>query len=463
MTKAALYARLSRDRSGEETATARQLEDCRAFAAARGWQIVGEYTDADVSAYKRNVARPGYDGMLAELDAGGFDVIVAWKLDRLLRRVMDFEKLWERCEPHGTNIATVRDGIDTSAPMVGELLPRLMATFAQLESKNLSVREIRKHEETAKKGGRAGGGHRPFGLSRDWSELVEPEAAMIRDAVARILEGRTMYAIAREWNAAGVTTPTGKQWTVQLLSHMLRSPRIAGLREHHGAVVARGTWPAIVDPGDHERLRAILAGRRRTGAPGRYLLSGLVRCGRCGSTMRVARRFQSKARMYGCMKENGKAWCGGTYVMADPLEDHVAGLILRASDTPALLDELRGQEAGEAAGAGMAGIREDELALEQLARDHYVDKLIGRSEFLAARDELHARVEAARARLAAPAGAALLRDIERAETIRSAWASGDLDWRRQFVAAVAEGVVIGPGVPGATRFDPERVEVTWRA
>ena len=35
MTNAALYARLSRDRTGEETATVRQLEDCRAFAAAR--------------------------------------------------------------------------------------------------------------------------------------------------------------------------------------------------------------------------------------------------------------------------------------------------------------------------------------------------------------------------------------------------------------------------------------------
>jgi site-specific DNA recombinase len=42
MTRAALYARLSRDRSGEETATARQLQDCRAFATARGWEIAAD-------------------------------------------------------------------------------------------------------------------------------------------------------------------------------------------------------------------------------------------------------------------------------------------------------------------------------------------------------------------------------------------------------------------------------------
>lgn len=39
MTGAAVYARLSRDRSGEETASARQLQDCRAVATARGLEI----------------------------------------------------------------------------------------------------------------------------------------------------------------------------------------------------------------------------------------------------------------------------------------------------------------------------------------------------------------------------------------------------------------------------------------
>jgi site-specific DNA recombinase len=464
MTRAALYARLSRDRTGEETATARQLDDCRAFATSRGWEIVGEYTDADVSAYKRNVARPGYEAMLRELDAGTVDVVVAWKLDRLLRRVMDFEKLWERCEPHAANVATVRDGIDTAQPMVGELLPRLMATFAQLESKNLSVREIRKHEETAQRGGRAGGGHRPFGLSRDWSELVEPEASRIRDAVARILAGASMYAIAREWNTAGIATPTGKAWTVQHMVRMLRSPRLAGLREHHGEIVAAGTWPAIVDPADHERLRAMIAARRRSGRPGRYLLSGLVECARCGSTMVVRRRHVDKARMYGCEKVNGHAWCGSTYVMAEPLEELVGEMVLTAIDSPALGVELRRLEADDTSTADLAALHADEQSLEQLARDHYVEHRIGRAEYLAARDELHARVEAARSRLARPTGSTMLAElVEDGARVRSTWDAADLAWRRQLVGAIVERVRIAAGTPGATRFDPERVELIWRA
>jgi DNA invertase Pin-like site-specific DNA recombinase len=456
MTRAALYARLSRDRSGEETATTRQLEDCRAFATSRGWEIAGEYTDADVSAYKRNAVRPGYEAMLAELDAGLVDVVVAWKLDRLLRRVMDFEKLWERCEPHGAQIATVRDGIDTSTPMVGELLPRLMATFAQLESKNLSVREIRKHEETAKKGGRSGGGHRPFGLSRDWSQLVESEAALIRQAAIDVLAGHSMYAIANDWNAGGVTTPTGKAWTGQLVASMLRSPRIAGLREHRGAIVSTGTWPAIVEPAEHERIRAVLDAHHKPGRPGRYLLSGLVTCGRCGTRMTGRRRFGDKARYYGCVKINGHGACGGTNIMAEPLEELVGGWVLQAIDSPALTDELkvpRGITAPD-----VAELRADEQALEQLARDHYVDHRIGRAEFLAARDQLAVRIEAVRSKLARPEAAAMLHDV----AVRDAWAAGSVDWRRQLVGTVVDAVSIGPARPGASSFDPDRFEIVWR-
>jgi site-specific DNA recombinase len=457
MTKAALYARLSRDRTGEETATARQLEDCRAFATARGWEVVGEYTDADISAYKRGAVRPGYEAMLRELDQGGIDVIVAWKLDRLLRRVMDFEKLWERCEPRKANVATVRDGIDTTAPMVGVLLPRLMAIFGQLEAEQLSAREVRKHEETARNGGRAGGGHRPFGLTRDWGLLVESEAALVRDAVQRILGGTSMYSIVREWNAAGVRTPTGRQWTVQHLASMLRSPRIAGLREHRGVITAVGSWPAIVDPAAHERLRAILAGRRRQGRPARSLLAGLVRCGKCGGSMVTRRRSRTGVAMYGCEKVNGHPNCGGTYVLAEPLDDLVSNMALAALDSPAMDAAIGGAE-GPDVDSQIEALRDDEEALADLTRLHFVERRIGRPEYLAARDELHERIEAARGRLAQPV--ATRPDVT---DVRRAWANAEPEYRRQVIATVIDHVAIGPGTPGATAFDPGRVEVAWRA
>ena len=58
MLRAAIYTRISTDPSGTSTATARQLEDCRALLAARGWEEAGVYEDPDISAYMQGVRHP---------------------------------------------------------------------------------------------------------------------------------------------------------------------------------------------------------------------------------------------------------------------------------------------------------------------------------------------------------------------------------------------------------------------
>ncbi|MGI8998200.1 MAG: recombinase family protein, partial [Candidatus Limnocylindria bacterium] len=106
MTRALIYARLSQDRNGQSTSTARQVAACEAWAAARGWEVAGKYVDADLSAFK-GVARPQYDAMLEAVTEGDGDLVLAWKLDRILRRPRDFERLWAMCEDRGANLATV--------------------------------------------------------------------------------------------------------------------------------------------------------------------------------------------------------------------------------------------------------------------------------------------------------------------------------------------------------------------
>lgn len=463
MKRAAIYARLSRDRDGNQTATARQVADCRRFAEAKGWEVVAVHEDADLSAYSAKVVRPGFEALKASVEAGDADVVLAWKLDRLLRRPRDFETLWQLCEAKGANVATVTDGIDTAQPMAGLLVPRIMSNFAELEAENLSIRERRKHEETAKAGRRSGGGHRPFGLSRDWSELVPAEAELIREAVDGILSGQSMYSVAADWNRRGVRTPTGRPWSVQLVKSMLRSPRLAGLREHRGAIVGPGQWPAIVDPDKHERLRAILSRKGTPGQPGRFLLSGLVRCGVCGNSMYVRRRHKDKARFYGCEKAAGGTACGHVHIVAEPLEALVRDAVLERLDSPQMLAAIEAHNRQTVEAVDLDTLHADESGLEQLARDYYTDRLIGRSEYLAARDELEARIEAARRKVARVNGSGKLGELAGfGQKLRAAWDGESLDWQRQIVATVVDRVNVTPGVRGPNRFDPSRVAIDWR-
>ena len=53
--------------------------------------------------------------MLACVDAGDFDVIVARHMDRLLRRLAEFESVLERCTATKTAIVTAADGVVSGA------------------------------------------------------------------------------------------------------------------------------------------------------------------------------------------------------------------------------------------------------------------------------------------------------------------------------------------------------------
>lgn len=456
--RAALYARLSRDRDGLSTGPDRQLADCRALAAARGWQVVGEFVDRDVSA-RSQTPRPAYEAMMDELDGGAVDVVVAWKLDRLLRRPRDFEDLWDRLDGKGASFATVADGIDSTQPVVGELMPRLLTTFARLESQHLSLREKRKHDELAAAGKRAGGGHRPFGLSADWARVVKREAREIRLAAAAIISGTaSRNSVAIEWNRRGIRTSCGNLWTQHKVGGMLGSPRIAGGRMHRGRLVVTGAIPAILDVTTWHALRAAIATKPRR-APGRYLLSGFLRCSECGAVLLMRRRAKDNAPYYGCAKLAGRGGCGRVHVIAMPLEAYVEDRVLRA--LAAELGESVATRIERAAPDDeLERLHADESALAQLAEDHYVTHLIGRDEFFAVRQPLEARITERRRRLARHAGTRLA-----AETLADptkGWHHADLTVRRRLLDELVEAIRVSPASHKGASFDPARVEILWR-
>ena len=107
---------------------------------------------------------------------------------------------------------------------------------------------------------------------------------------------------------------------------------------------------------------------------------------------------------------------------------------------------------------------DDEDSLEQLARDHYAERLIGRAEYLAARQALEERIEATRSQLRRQQSTATIADLPSGgDAVRIAWRENDLAWRRALVGTVLERMVLHPAVKGRNFFDPERVELIWRA
>lgn len=456
--RAAIYLRISDDPSGTQTATERQLEDCRSYADRNGWAVAEVFQDVDLSAYHANVERPAFRRMLEAMRRGEIDVVLAWKIDRLARRVWDHGELYRAAHDANVRIVTLADGIDT-ASMGGRLVASVMVTMAEAESESISKRVARKHEEMAKAGRSFQGGHRAFGYTKRREDLVPAEAAAIREAVDRVLAGDSLRAICRDWNDAGIATTTGGKWQMSPLKRMLTAAMLSGQREHRGEIVAVGQWPAIITPEETEALRSILRdGRRRTSYTNArsYLLSGYVQCGRCGLRM-VARPRVDGVRRYVCPTSVEGTNCGRMAILAEPLEEMVVELLLRALDSPAMAAALAEQHTDMK--AALAVIRDAEAQLEQLAADFYADQLITRSEFLSAREVLSDRIAGARKAMATNV---VSEAVSAAQTLRQRWSGAGFEWRRRLVGAIIERVEIGPAVRGRNTFDDSRVKPVWR-
>jgi site-specific DNA recombinase len=462
--RAAIYLRLSDDRQGTGLGVTRQREDCERLVAQRGWQLVGTYEDNDLSAYSGK-PRPGYERLLEAVRAREVDVIVAWDPDRLHRSPRELEDFVELLQSTGTSVETVTAGTyDLSTP-AGRMTARIIGATARAESEHKAARQRRKHEELARAGMVGGGGSRPFGYEADRVTVNLEEADLIREAARRLLAGEAMHSILTDWGRRGVRTVSGKPWRTTTLRRVLQSPRIAGLRQLRGEVVADAVWPTIIDRATHERIRGILAdpARRRGGHPREYLLTGgLCRCSLCGVPL-VARPKADGRRCYCCVRGVDFSGCGRIRALADRLEEHVRDVVLAALDGPGLTTALRAATASDGRQELPDRLRTDEDALEQLAVDHYHHRLIGRAEFLAARHALESSINVTRRALRQRTGAGVLADLSPGSAaLGAAWEAGSIGWRRALLAAVLERVEVGPAVRGRNFFDPERVKFVWR-
>ncbi|MBO0883040.1 MAG: recombinase family protein, partial [Mycobacterium sp.] len=105
MQRVAIYLRQSQDREGTGYGVERQRDDVVRLINSRGWKVVAEFVDNDVSA-SSGKPRPQFTEMMRRVDAGEFDVIAARHMDRLLRRLAELEQVLERCSKTNTAVVT---------------------------------------------------------------------------------------------------------------------------------------------------------------------------------------------------------------------------------------------------------------------------------------------------------------------------------------------------------------------
>ncbi|MFJ6534428.1 recombinase family protein [Microbacterium sp. NPDC091662] len=293
MSRTALYLRISRDSEKLGRGVSRQRKECEELASRIGLTIAAVFEDNDISAsgYSKRV-RPAFEEMLKRTEAGEFDTLLAWDLDRLIRKPEDGERLIDLNAKSGANIRTVSESVDLTTAN-GKLFLRIKVDVAAHESEHKSDRIKAAHRQRLEEG-KPISGRTPFGWKRGGLELEPDEADAIREGVAHVLAGGSTTSLMRKWNAAGLLGPSGKLWSTASVKNVLRRWRNAGVVEHKGEPLEVESQIApIVSRADLEELRLKL--ELQPSPQGRPVakswLSGVMKCGVCDMKMLPKKDF----------------------------------------------------------------------------------------------------------------------------------------------------------------------------
>lgn len=454
--RAALYFRQSLDvQEGIE----RQRFRCRALAQSRGWEIVDEYEDNDTSASKARGANTAWARLVADAETGKFDVVIAVDLDRLLRTIRDLVTLTDT----GAKVLTVDGEIDLTTAD-GEFRATMLAGIARFEARRKGERQKRATAQAASKGRRTGG-RRPFGYDNDGLTLRPVEADAIKSGFSSMLSGVPLAAIARDWNARGLVTgqkrysPAHKgepsPWQAYSVRMVLTNPRYMGKRSHLGEIVADAEWPAIVDESTWQAVNAVLRNPSRQSAPkrGKYLLSGLARCGVCDAPVHAGGSARRGVPAYRCSGSNGHF-----ARMALPVEEYVEQVMiarLSRADARSLLTRDTGPDS-EALRLEAVGVRE---RLDTLAID-FADGSLTAGQLRTATERLRAKLSDLENQMADSARVDVLGPLVGADDVAAAWRELSTPAKRAVIATLAT-IKLRPVGRGRRNFDPETVGIEW--
>jgi site-specific DNA recombinase len=313
--KCAIYGRVSTDRQAEEGfSLPAQKERMRQFTASQAWTITDEYIDDGFSA--KNIDRPAIQKLLRDMKTGKFEVVLVYRLDRLVRSVLDLHFLLKEFDKYGVKFKSVTEAFDTTSAM-GKLFITMVAALAEWERSNLGERVLFGMQKKVADGGRAGA-IAPYGysLAEDGNLVINPEESKW---VRWIFENYKRYglrSLAQELNKRGVRTKRGLTWIASTLQYIIENPvYIGALRWHHtgkskgDTVLVPDAHEPIIDVALFEEVQAIRKERSAKGQKPKsdYAFSGLLKCARCGGRLMGA-KFGER-RVYRCKSDRVSENC----------------------------------------------------------------------------------------------------------------------------------------------------------
>jgi DNA invertase Pin-like site-specific DNA recombinase len=453
----------------ERKGVLKQKDDVIGLGARHGYspdEIVW-YEDNNLSAFSRTVKRKDFERLLKDLPKGHLDGILYYDIDRYTRQPRDLERTIDIYETSKKTL--IFDGLsgqnfDLTTPD-GRFSARLFVSIANKSSED-TRRRIRRETQRMAEKGEFHGGTPAFGWDPKDRLKLDPVAAdMIRRGTKWFVQGDRIPTILERFAEENLINPsTGRPFSREHFRRILMRCRNAGILRFQGEPMkdkdgnyVMGDWPPIVSVDEWEALMAKIKSRAKKTKPDittKYLLSGIARCGRCGSRMHGAPVWQKGVKTdtyaYTCQKRQADE-CGRMQITGPPVDQMVRQLVWTTVERSMAGLEVK----KDTEWTKQAELDEVEQEIKEL-QAKWKAKEIRASIYVSTLEDLESDRDALKADRALHMAEA--QSPVREDVIRKGWQGLSLERQREVVRSVLSAVMVHPAKSRGANFDAARVE-----
>lgn len=234
MKTAAIYTRKS-VYTGKGESIENQVKACKEHLSRSNVSNFLIYEDEGFSG--KNVDRPKFQKMLKDAKEKKFDILICYRLDRVSRNIADFSSLIQELEKNDISFISVAEQFDTSNPM-GRAMMYIASVFAQLERETIAER-VRDNMLELSKSGRWLGGRTPTGFEsipitvyddnlneRKMFKLspIDEELQLVKLIYNKYLEKKSVSQVVKYLLSHNLKTKLDNDWAKANVTPILSNP-----------------------------------------------------------------------------------------------------------------------------------------------------------------------------------------------------------------------------------------------
>lgn len=249
------YVRVSKMEQGHGWSPTNQEAEIRRFAARHQLQVAGVFYDIGRSGSTLQ-NRLGLLDLLTMVQQGGIGAVVAWREDRLARRVRTVKALSHAIFKAKAHIITLVPFVHDQGPAHAQSEAALIRPLLQVQAEeewHTTRRRVLPGVISAAQNGRRGG-HIPFGYKRlaDGTIIIDEVAAtFVRQWFRAIVDGDNVTTLVRRCAERGERHVDGRPFTTDLIRGVLQNSYMHGTLYYKPPVVDPSSKPARICHDNH--------------------------------------------------------------------------------------------------------------------------------------------------------------------------------------------------------------------